>query len=149
MKKRWRKKRKEQYYEDIKRQYEKVSSDLKEWENAHPDSKVWDPEYIKMHQLQVGVNQLLNDAERRWKDARAAVPAREETITNSSAFEQLLRKLEQMPEEIANTIVKINKADVEQKDSSLTDSNLTRHLTIKDMSGASSKEFSPKESNPE
>ncbi len=40
------------------------------------------------------------------------VPIREETITNSSAFEQVLKTLQELPEQIADTIVKINKADL-------------------------------------
>ncbi len=50
--------------ERLKRQYDKVNTDFEEWERNHPGYNVLNPEYIQL-------NQLLNDAERRWKDARA------------------------------------------------------------------------------
>jgi hypothetical protein len=53
-----------------KRRYDKVNADFEEWERNHPGYNVLHPEYVQF-------NQLLNDAERRWKDARAAAEENE------------------------------------------------------------------------
>jgi hypothetical protein len=69
--------------ERLKRRYDKVNADFEEWERNHPGYNVLNPEYIQL-------NQLLNDAERRWKDARAAaenvVPAARGVVGGSLTY---------------------------------------------------------------